>query len=1518
MESFPGYKHLETVQEFPESTIFRAQSRINDRPVLLKHFKSGCSKSRFAKLKRLFSDINNQRLFPVSKPLRLMHVKGNVAMSWNDSGEMFLSVILKNTPLDLGRFFDTAILITQALGELHADQTFHNDLRPHNILIDEQNGAVSFTGLSFVLRESGDKKLVPQDILSEDVFVYTAPEQTGRINWDIDQKSDLYSLGAVFYEMLTGFPPFNQQSIQERVQSHLVRVPEPIQSAIPECPGIVNQIIMKLLSKSPEDRYQSAFGLKGDLEICRNQFRSTRFIKTFKLAQKDNIERLNIPSKLYGSQDRFVTLIESLNRVCTGSVEMMMVQGKAGMGKTTLINELLGLASQKGAYVGQGKCEREYRDTPYYSLIKAFQMLIRKILKEEKTHLDKWKDRFSEALGTNGKLVIDFIPELEAITGPQPPVPDLDADEAQNRLNHTFRKFIQTFTMEGNPLVIFLDGFQWVDLASIQLIQAALSDVASRYIMLIVAYQRHLVSNFHTFAFFLDEIEQSGTSIRQIEVTALNLTDVSLLIEDALSFEQDFTQLAQYIVEKTGGNPYFVKQYLTTLHERKLIWFDPKVGKWIWNLSIIRKEKIPHNVIELMAEKVKSLQPESIEILKIASCLGNQFDLDTLVMATHETRKKVVNLLDEPIEKGLIQLVPQGRDILLSFNLKQSRRKKKKILYQFTHSRVLRATYSLLKAKQRKTIHIMLGRLLFSNSSKKDLEKNAYQIVNQMNQGLQLITKQAERHELARLNLIAGIKSQDSAAFETAWKFFSIGSELLSKSSWEKDYELTKALYLKRSECEYFIGNTEAAEPIFDLLLKHIHTKREKVDVINLKLNLYVKNNNLEEAITIGLNALKSIFSEEIPPNDAEITMVSQIKLEDIHAGLEEISIEKLLFHPEMTDLDKKALLELITNIIPAAYIVKRNLWIFLTLRMIEISLTHGNSLSSAYGYMNYAVILCSGLQDYDNGYAMGQLALDLNSKSEHYSFLISQLNFLFGSYIGHWKKKSIENIRYLKRAYRAGIDYGDYISAALSVEYLLKTQIIVGLPLEEIEKEVKKHQDFVGQLNNPDLVNILKTSQLMMTLKEKDFKPGDSFAALPQSKELLESAESSKNIQMKQWVYLINAQVNYLFYNSREALELIQKSDELIASYSQLAISEHYFYFSLIIIDNYDRLNEDEKKKYWDILRNNHQMLSTLADGCPINFKDKELIISALIAGISGNYIKAGDLFDEAVQTAIDNGFIQNEAIANELAAQYYFSKDKSTIATAYIRKACQAYVKWGAMGKLNHLEEHYPQLLKKRQRFDDDSNVKDLSDDNSIFSELSALVKISQEIADEKVLQNLIEKLLSVLIENTNANKGYFLLEQDSHLKIVAEVKQTEETLNIRQLSVLVEDFHDIAHSVVFYVIRTRRSMVLDDASMDNMFSYNSYIKEKQPKSILCHPIINHDKLNGILYLENPDVSGAFSPKMVEMLTLLISQVSISIENSLLTEKSTRLSAELETSRRSLEKRIQVLEQELQSRIV
>lgn len=1509
MISFSGYIHLEKVYEFPKSTVYRAQRQLDRQPVIIKHFTTELTPTQQIGIENQIQ-FQQQLELPVMPPaIDLIFTKDTVAVVMEDTGFMFLSVILLNNPLSVELFLEYAANITRSLSKLHQHHLIHNDIRPHNILINEKSGEVYFTGLCVQTNTPVTDRVKKPINLDDDPFLYTAPEQTGRINWSIDHRSDLYSLGAVFYEMLSGRAPFNFNNSRQIIHAHLAYDPESLVTRRQDLPFIVNQLILKLLSKGSEERYQSAFGLLKDLENCRNQFQSHQRIAPFELAGKDNIDRIYMPSKLYGTEKNTIALFDSFNRVCTGSVEMMIVKGMAGMGKTSLVRELTKLVHQKSGFMVSGKCEEQYRETPYYPLVSAFQGIIRHILNESELKQAQWKKRFLEAFARNGQMVIDFIPEMEGLIGPQSEVPHLDPDESRNRLNYIFRRFFQVFTLEGHPLVIFIDSFHWADAATIQLIQSALSDMSSRYIFLVIAYQENLVKHAHTLSVALDEVLKSDVRIQEISVNPLNMDDICLLIEEALFFKQDFNSLAQHILDQTGGNPYFAKLLLLTYHEKKLIQFDAQAGQWVWDLDEINQSDISDNVVDLLAEKIRALPNETRRLLVLASCIGRRFDLTLLAQASDQSEETTRRNLEPAFREGLISISTNGDQPEEDATLENA------LSFQFPHSRVLDAAYSIPPEPEKKAIHLMLGKILQQNTKETEIRQNPYEIINQLNEGSLLITEKSERHKLARLNLIAGRKSKSAAAFETAWRYFRKGFDLLSEDAWINDYDLVKELLVKQTECEYFVGSTAKAEPVFNILLENMKTVQEKVEVINIKLNLHLKNNQYDKAVQIGLDALNLLFKEQIPPNEPEVNIVSQIKMQDIQLEIDQKDINSLLFLPLMTDIHHQAMMDLLANILPAAYSVRRNLWVLLTLKMVELSLQHGNTESSAFGYMNYAVILCSGLQDYSAGYQIGRLALDLNNKFNGVH-LVSQLNFLFGSYINHWQEPAKENLKYLKRAYQAGLEHGDFMSAGNSIDFMLKTHIIVGSPLEEIQKEAKKHQDFVDQLNSPELEHALTISKLVLILRHEhpassDFQQdSEQFDAIEQS--LIEKNSTSQLYCF----YLISAKINYYFYNKRKALELIRKSEQLLSSYSPLAVPEHYFYHTLILLDNYPDFSDDEKKRHWDTIKANSEKLVTLAQACNINFEDKNLLISALVSGISGNYIKATEQFDSAIQAAKDNGFIQNEALANELTARYYLLRDKKTIATAYLREACLAYIKWGAAMKIQHLETTYPQLLKKRRRYDDGGQMSDEKQIEKHFS-LESIIKASQTISKEIVTEKVVEKLLTLLLEQTQAVKGIFLSEEDGQYQVIAEGIKTRDPQIIQQTT-LLDQYEDIAQSVIYYVIRTRKTVSLDDATKDGMFAYNKYIQKTNPKSILCIPILSHDKLTGLVYLENNAVTNAFQPKQTELITLLISQVAISIENSLLYSNLAEITEKLSSSKLKLEKRIKILEQEIESNFI
>ncbi len=1499
---FSNYHSIEEIHDGPFSILFKGVRSSDERPVLIKILKKESSLDELASLQSL--KIDDEAQSPkILKPLEYLFVNQHLGFVYPDLGMVFLRVLIEDGNLDLTSILSLCIAIADQLHQLHQAQIYHQDLTPGNILVGKSLKEIRFIG--FYGFEKAGKQPQPNRGVEQAYFTYRAPELLEDALDQVDHRADLYSLGGILYEFLARQIPFNGAAPSPQTYRPADLQPQKLLESNPDLPSPLIKVVEKLLQKNPQDRYQSAKNLSRDLTRILTQVERGLPVADFTPEGSDTEGRFQIPTHLYGVEENLAQLLQAFERISQGQVEVVLVEGKPGVGKTSLIESLREpVATTKGYFV-PGSFEKIHKDTPYFCLQKALQGLVLQILAQDEQTLEQSKRAFQAALGKNAGVMVDFLPDLKFLLGSFDPLPKLDSAETQKRFVYACTKFFEAFAGLSVPIVIFLDNFHWADASSISFLQALLTDIESRYLLLVLVYREQTMFRDNLFELALAETKKAGVTITRLNIHSMTVEDTLRLLEDTVGGGQNNHELAEILTHATNGNPFFIKQLLQSFYDKELIRFNRLSNRWEWEVRQIRDAAAFGDVVSLMSDKLKTLPQKTLEVLKQAACLGVRFDLKTLSWAVGKSKGKLYNYLAEAIQAGLLAEEMEFRDFQDPNNQ----------AFHFTHSRIHQATMELFNPAEKKQAHLKIGRHLLKHTQTSQSDQ-LFTLVGHLNQGLALVTASEERHQLAKLNLQAGINAKAAAAYETAWRYYTIGVNLLSEDSWQTDYELTKELFLRGAESEYYSGNVEAAIPYFEVLKSHVQSEAERLEVEKTKLNLYIQTTKHKEAIELGIQCLQHFFNETIPPNEAELTIRAHMMMMEIEQSFAQSKIENLPFMGTMPRGQDQELMQFISLMLPAAYLIKRNLWVVLTLTMVRLTLEKGNSAVSPIAYMNYAVLLCSGLEDYAKGYAVAEMALRLAEKYESKD-LLAQLYLLFGAYISHWRGRARGNIGFLKKAMTAGMNQGDLHTVAEGIEFSLVTKLFTGQPLEELRKEVKTHLDFTEQIKDPELFQIMQMMDIPLLLCQSLDQGQEPNTRLEHQDELLESLKKQKNTIALQWFHLLAAMIEFHLGKPSQALTWIQASDKLIGGYSQLAVPEHYFYYSLILLSNYSHYSQEEKKRYWDILKNNRDRLQNFAEASKVNFEDKYLLIAAEMAGVAGNPLEAMNLYDAAIKAAQKNHFIQVEALILERAALYFLQRKKETIAKAYLQEAYHAYIKWGARAKVTLLERKYFNLLRA------DSNLVPLKAPHKkaleplkrtmpSYFDLSTLYKafesISLEISFEKILANLFRMIL----ENSGAQKGYFLVEQKGALIIRAK-GSNEVDPPVTLCSFAYENSKHLSHKVISYVQRTGKSVLLGDALKENFLGYDAYIQKERPKSILALPIAHHSHFIGILYLENNRVTHAFSHEKVEFLTLLNSLVAITMENSSLYADLANSTLDLSRSKQSLEEKIVQLEQQL-----
>ncbi|MDB4964703.1 MAG: Signal transduction histidine kinase CheA [Myxococcales bacterium] len=1406
-----------------------------------------------------------------AKPFALTRKHGRPALQLDDPGGQLLARLIGG-PWELATFLRIAIGMAVCLRRVHERGLIHKDFKPANVLTNVATGESWLIGFGIASRLQRERRVPEPPETIAGTLAYMAPEQTGRMNRSVDSRSDLYSLGITLFEMLTGKLPFAASDPMEWVHCHIARPAPRVCDRNGRIPDQIGAVVAKLLAKPAESRYQTAAGVEADLRRCVGALESTGRIDSFPLGAADVPDRLLIPEKLYGRERDIATLLGAFDRVvASGELEVVLVSGYSGIGKSSVVNELhKALVPSRGLFAS-GKFDQYKRDIPYATLAHALEGLVRSILAQSEAELGRWRAAITAALGINARLMTDLIPELELVIGPSPPVPDLPPGEAQNRFQMVFRELIAVFARPEHPLALFLDDLQWLDAATLKLVEALVKREGLP-LLLVGAYRSNEVHAAHPLTAALDAIRKSGTRVHDVVLAALSPEQVGQLVSDALHTNAAQAEsLAHLVCAKTAGNPYFIIEFLIELAQENLLTFSASGSGWTWDAQRILAKGYTDNVVDLMARKLTRLNPATQHVLKQLACLGNRVAISTLAL---------VHASDESVEADLWDAFRSGVVLRVDDT------------YAFPHDRVHEAAYSLIPEGLRTQAHLRIGRLLLSMLPR-DAQAddppcaegeqvpreaaNLFDVVSQLNRAVDLIDDPDEKATLRRLNIQAAKRAKASIAFVNARNYLALAATLLAPDAWSVDYRETFELYLLLAECEFLVGHFEIADELFGIVLDQACTKVDRAEAHCVRLQLYQVAGRYEEGFLAALPALR-LFDIVLPESDADIQAAVAAQYAQVAVLLGGRAIADVVEAPQIADPSHRALMDLLVYAAPCAYIGSPRHFPLVTLTAVTLSLRHGNTDVSCRAYSAFAVMLVSMFEDIPAAYEFSEMALRLNEKLGKARDRGSILH-MHGSMVVPWKYAFAKVLPIQQQAFSTSIEVGDLAYAGY-VAFCSVWQLVEnGDTLDDVLAGSARFAAVARQTNNDAVYQTIRLEQqFVASLQGKTDDPlGMQDASFDESASIgvVVKATFGTGIAMYQIMKEILA-----FHEGRydEAHAAANAAKPLLPSIMAVPIeATHHFYEGLTMAALASRPTAEKQRSYACTLAEKAARFARWAASCPENFKARHLLLLAEIARLEARDLEAMTLYEAACRSAREYGALHDEAVALELSGQFYEARGLETTARAYFRDARHRYARWGAHGKVRQLEGRRPYLREQgsqaRSTPTIGASVEDL--------DLATVVRVLQALASEIVLETWIGKLMTIALEDAGAQRGILFVPSPDGLQCLAEAVTGQSGIEVR-MPTPTDEPPAVAQSVLRYVERTRQTVLLDDAARTSAYSTDPHIVARQSQSILCMPLVKRGELEGVLYLENNLAPGVFTPRRTAVLRLVVSQAAISLENA------------------------------------
>ncbi len=1383
-----------------------------------------------------------------ARPVALKHDNGRMTLVLEDPGGTPLDGLL-GSPVDVSQFLRIAIPLAGALRHMHERGLIHKDIKPANILANGATGAVKLTGFGIASRLARERQAPEPPETIAGTLAYMAPEQTGRMNRSVDSRSDLYALGVTFYELLTGALPFTAADPIELIHCHIARVPVPPHELASALPVPLSMIVMKLLAKTAEERYQTADGLEADLRKCLTAWESFGRIDPFPLGLQDTSDRLMIPEKLYGRDSEIATLLTAFDRVVKhGGSELVLVSGYSGIGKSSVVNELHKvIVLPRGIFIS-GKFDQRLRDTPHATLAQAFQGLIQQLLNGHADDIARWRRAIKEAVGNQGRLLTDLIPNLVRLIGPQPTVAVLSPVDAQLRFQTVFQRFVGVFARAEHPLVIFVDDLQWLDPATLTLIEYLLLHPDTRHLLVIGAYRDNEVDLAHPLMLKLEDLRRVGARVDQIILGPLSVEDINQLLCDTLRRAPDEMQpFAELVHRRSGsGNPFFAGQFLTGLAEERLIEFDPLSRSWIWDLDAIVDKRFTDNPVDLMIGRLRRLAPEAQEALKLLACLGSHADFATLAKLCSES--------DEAVHASFRDAVRAGAAVPREGS------------YRFFHDRVQEAAYALIPTEGRAELHLRIARLLVAETPQDRVVEKIYDLVNQMNLGSALISEWPEKVRAAELNFVAGRKAKASTAYAAASHYLAAGITVLSDEGWQRSYDLTLGLFLERAECEILNSNLEQAAGLVEVLLIKARSKIDHAEICRLRIMLQLRQGNYAPAIHTSLECLRT-FGVDLP--DSPLPEQVRAEYEEMRQALGGRPIESLIDLPMMDDPEMQAVMKLCSSMGELAYHADGELFQMNCLRMVKLTCRHGTSGYSTIGYAGISVALGPVFHCFADGEAFARLAVAV---AERYGFTAQKAGAHFLMQMAVlWTRPIEDALTCLEATARSVAETGEMVYACWNRQHRVTDLMARGDPLDQVWLESVDALDFVRKYKFGQLV-ILSIQGFVQSLR------GGAGSSAPLDETALEARVLRGGVPLVAcFHWILQLQRHFLLGNAERALEFAARAKPILWSARlNLQSMDYCFYHSLAIAAVVPASSPERRAELREDLIAHLRTFQRLAESCPTTFAHKHALVSAEWARLEGRDVEAMPLYELAIRSAAERGFLQDQALASELAARFYRLRGLEKVADSYLDEARDCYVRWGAWAKVAHLDKSHPRLRQQTSLA-----AKPTIETPVERLDLATVIKMSETVAGEIVLERLIETLMTIAIEHAGADRGLLLLPHGGQYQIEAEASSSRDGVTVRLLGTPVTS-SELPVLLLDQAIRTQSQVILDDARGENAFAGDEYIGRKQARSLLCLPLVKQAELIGVLYLENSLTSHVFTPVRIAVLKLLASQAAIALENA------------------------------------